>query len=155
MFRNMPIILIAIIISVVLLDGVMPIEIKSIVYSISLSIKTVIIFLLPIIIFGLLFKTMVKLSKDSTKTILLILAILCISNFISTIISRYIGKWVFHFDHNITSQVSIKELLPLWELNLPKLIGNDHALALGLILGIILPYIKLDLANKFSLFMQK
>src|SRR5689334_11364559 len=101
MFRKMPFILIAIILAIAVLNSFIPLEAKSFFYAISLTIKSLIIAILPIIIFGLLFKVMTQLAGHATKLILLILAAVCCSNYLSTFISHYVGIWVYHFDLSV------------------------------------------------------
>jgi Na+/H+-dicarboxylate symporter len=142
MFRKMPFILVAIILAIILLDPFIPFIIKQGLYSISLTIKDIIVLLLPFIIFGLLFKAVVMLSSSATKIIGMILILVCISNFISTFLSHYVGMWVYHFDLSIIVPKESDGLTALWSLSLPKFIANDKAMFLGIVLGI--------LASKFA-----
>ena len=73
MLRSMPFILISIIAIIMLFGNFIPIEIKKIFYAISLSIKTIIIFILPFVIFSLLFKSVVNLTSGATYIIGIIL----------------------------------------------------------------------------------
>ncbi len=54
MFRKMPFILMVIILAIMLLDAFIPFVLKQYLYSISLSIKAIIVMLLPFIIFGVI-----------------------------------------------------------------------------------------------------
>ena len=63
MFQKMPILLLAVIGAIFLLDGYIPYEVKSQIFALSLLVKSVIIFTLPFVIFMLLFKTVAKLSR--------------------------------------------------------------------------------------------
>ena len=51
MFRKMPIILLGVIGLIALCDSYIPISLKSVLYALSLTIKSIIIFVLPFIIF--------------------------------------------------------------------------------------------------------
>lgn len=133
----MPFILVAIIISTILFGSLIPLDIKKVLYSISLSIKEIIILLLPFIIFGLLFKAATVLSKGATKIIGMILILVCASNFLSTFLSHYVGIWIYHFDLSMLKPNETGGLESLWILGLPKLIPNDKAMFSGIILGII------------------
>ncbi len=137
MFRKMPFILITIIAVVIFLDPFMPFELKQALYAISLSIKGVIVVLLPLIIFGLLFKAAVILSNKATKIIAMILVLACCSNFISTFLSHYVGIWVYNFDLSMISPHEASALTPLWLLTFPKLVENYIAMLAGIVLGII------------------
>lgn len=150
MFRKMPFVLFAVIVSVsVLSDWIAP-TYKSILYAISLSIKSLIVAGLPFVIFGLLFKTAVNFANKASKMILLLLVAICISNFFSTILSYSVGSFVYYFDLSIGFPQPTDVLLPAWEFSLPKWIGNDHAMFSGLLLGILFGWTSPTLATKIS-----
>ncbi len=81
MFHKMPFILASTIFSIILFDPIIPLVLKQTLYSTSLTIKSVIALFLPFIIFGLLFKSAVTLSKSATNIIGLIITAVCCSNF--------------------------------------------------------------------------
>lgn len=150
MFFKMPFILLAIIIAIIMLDPLLPLEVKSTFYAISLAIKSIIVFLLPLIIFGLLFKTAVNLSSQATWIILLILITVCGSNFISTFLSHYVGIWIYNFDLSLVQPHEGEGLEAAWKWELPKLIANDKAMFLGVILGIIATRFKSNFAQAIA-----
>lgn len=137
MFRKMPFLLILIILAIVLLDPIMPLFIKETLYSISITIKSLIIFFLPLIIFGLLFKASVILSSNATKVIGTILLLVCCSNFCSTFLSHYLGIWIYNFDISLIIPKEIGSLTTLWTLKLPQLIANDKSMLAGICLGLL------------------
>ncbi len=147
---NMPLLLLAIITSIITLDSWIPLTIKSFLYAISLSIKSIIIFLLPLIIFALLFKVAVKFARNATKVIALIFGSVIISNYISTFMSQWVGKLVYSFDLSLVIPKQLQELTPTWELKFPALIANDKAMFLGLICGIIFSFFSTDLAMQVA-----
>ncbi len=120
MFRKMPFILLFIII----LSGIschwLPITCQSILYGMSLSLKSIIVFILPILIFGLLFHTATQMAKQASKWILLIIAIVCLSNFTSRLISYLIGGFAYHLDLTMELPVETPSLPPLWSFTLPN-----------------------------------
>lgn len=138
MFRKMPFILLALMIVIGLLHPWIPKEAQSILYGVSLSIKSLIVFSLPFIIFGLLFKTTVGFARDASKMILAILVAICLSNFLSTMLSYSIGRVAYTFDLAMSFPSAGDELQPCWVLTLPRLIGNDHSMLGALLLGVIL-----------------
>ncbi len=159
MFHKMPLILIGMIVVLIIFDPFISFEIKQILYSISLSIKAIIILLLPLVILSLLFKSAVLLSSHAVKVIGLTLVLVCVSNFIATFLSRYIGLWTYHFDLSILSPEHSIQLTALWSLEMPKLIANDKAMLLGLILGIVasrvFPEKSLPIAHNISTILEK
>ena len=135
MFRKMPFIMAIMIIFIVLLSPIIPLYIKQFLYSISLSIKSIILFILPFIIFSLLFKASVILSRNATKVIGIIVVFVCCSNFLSTFISHYIGIWIYSSDLAKLQFHNIDNLTTLWLLHLPNIISNSDAMITGVILG--------------------
>ncbi|MBS0286798.1 MAG: dicarboxylate/amino acid:cation symporter [Proteobacteria bacterium] len=150
MFRKMPFILVALILLICFLGNTLPLEAKAFLYSISLSIKSIIITLLPFIIFGLLFKVMATLTRQASKLIFLILAGVCCSNFISTFLSHYVGVWVYHFDLSVIVPENNTALEALWTFSLPKVIPNNIAMFSGLALGFIASYFKPSLSKEIA-----
>ncbi len=150
MFKKMPFILLIVIALVVLFERFIPVTLLSFFYGLSLSIKSVIIFLLPAVIFMLLFKTTAQLSGKATKIILLLLFAISCSNFISTLVSYVVGNGIYHLDLSINLPKDSSELTPSWLFSLPKLIGNDVAMFAGLILGVTLSLINKKWAETIS-----
>lgn len=154
MFRKMPFLLLAVILLIVCIDGWIPHLYKTWLYALSLSIKSVIIFALPFIIFMLLFKTLAKLASNATKIIVLLLIGVCCSNFISTLISYNVGTAIYQLDLSIAVPADALGLQPAWNFTLPKLVGNDQAMFSGLILGILgslfAPKLAATISNRFE-----
>ncbi len=155
MFRKMPLILLALIALVSISCQWLPLTLKSILYGMSLSLKSLIVFVLPLLIFGLIFHTAAQMTKQASKWIFLILSMVCISNFTSTMISYFIGSFIFQFDLTIAAPVEGNSLAPLWDITLPTLIGNGQSMFAGLFLGIILGWLKPSLAQKISFHFNK
>ena len=155
MFRKMPLILVAVILAIIFLDPIIPLPLKQFLYAVSLSIKSIIVMLLPFIIFGLLFKAAVTLSSSATRIIGLILAFVCCSNFVSTFLSHYVGIWIFQFDLSVIAPRELTGLEPLWSLELPKVIANDKAMFAGIILGIVASKLSKDTARALAVYGEK
>lgn len=138
LFKSLPVVLTAVIGGFLLLKGFISIEAKSFLYATSLSIKDILVFLMPLIITSSMITMLVDLGKSSFLFVLKFIIIVCGSNFLSTFIAYGVGTVALpHFSH-ITSLklVNSASLSPLWNLHLPTLIGNDIALLIGIILGV-------------------
>ena len=150
MFRKMPFILLALIL---LIGGfgqwISPFY-QSILYGMSLSIKSLIVFILPLIVFGLLFKSGAHFAHQASKMILFIVAAICCSNFISTLLSYSVGNFAYQLDISMHFPLEAEALQPIWEFSFPKWIGNGQAMISGLLLGVILTWIKPSLAQTIS-----
>ena len=138
MFKKMPFLLLALIALAGIVHPWIPLPVKSVLYAVSLSLKSIILFLLPFLIFGLIFKTAAQLSKGASKVILFLIAGICLSNFLSTMISYTVGTAAYQFDLSMQLIETGAGLAPAWTLSLPKWIGNGQAMLSGLVLGIVL-----------------
>lgn len=155
MFRYMQIILIAVIVLVGLFFSWMPPICKSVLYGVSLSLKSVILFVLPLLIFGLLFQTCADLAKKASFGILFMLVAICTSNFVSTMTSFLAGKVAYQFDLSMQIPADHSSLMPLYSFSLPKLISNGKAMFLGVLLGVICGWALPIFAKKVSVFLGK
>lgn len=155
MFHKMPFILLAVIVFAHFANQWIPVPYQSILYGISLTLKSVIVFVLPFLIFGLLFKTSVQLAKKASKMILLILGAICCSNFLSTLLSYSVGNFVYQFELSMPFPNEGAALMPAWELTLPKWIGNDQAMFSGLIFGALSGWFKPAWAEEISSRLEK
>jgi Na+/H+-dicarboxylate symporter len=109
-----------------------------------------IILVLPFIILGLLFKAVIALAQGATRIIAVILVLVCCSNFLATFLSHYVGEWIYQFDFSMALPKTAHGLLPLWHIELPKLLANSHAMIIGIIAGIILPRFSKDFAQRVA-----
>ncbi len=130
-----------VILACLLFGHLIPSNISSFSYSLSLSIQKVLISLLPFIVFSFLFHTMHQIQKGTANFVILLFTMVCLSNFTNTWISYLVGKIFFHDTSQARSLItalsientsSIKEL---WHFGIPKIISNDIALIAGFILG--------------------
>lgn len=155
MFQKMPVIIVLVILVAALLNDYLPIEVKSVIYALSLSIKTGIVFVLPAIVFMLLFKALAKLANSATRTVLLILAAVCCSNFLSTMISYQIGRAVYQIDLSLVTPNQLSGLAAAWTLTLPKWIPNHIAMFAGLIFGLLGSKLYPERAERVSLIFDR
>ncbi len=148
MIKKMPFILIIVMSIAGLLEPHIPLNIKGFIYGISLSIKSILFFLLPGLIFLLLFKTASTLAKGATKLIFIILGFVILSNCISTFSSYGIGKALHKCNISLQMPDHTNELTSLWHLQLPTFLSNSMSLLMGLITGIIAAIVKHPLISK-------
>jgi Na+/H+-dicarboxylate symporter len=151
----LPIVLLAIILSIVFLDEFIPVELKSILYGLSLSAKSLIVFVLPALIFMLLFKTIAGLSKSATKSIFVILGAMCVSNFVATLLSYQVGTAVYGLDLSIAMPHTAEGLKPLWSLHVPSFVANDHALFAAIFSGLVCSLLLPKRAEQISAYFER
>jgi Na+/H+-dicarboxylate symporter len=138
---------------------------KSLFLAISLSIKECLLLLLPFVIFCCLFYSMVNNQSRAIRFVCVLLATVCISNFLSIlaafgIASLTLPSLAIGLKANT---VAVSLLEPLWTVSLPTVMSNEMSLLLGLGLGILfslLPYqLPITLGRKanewVTLFLQK
>ncbi len=138
MFRKMPFLLLVGILGIVLLDDVLPLEVKRVFYACSLSIKSIILFVLPVVIFCLLFKAIFSLGRGATRLVALVLGCVFISNGASVLLGRLLGMGLYRLELPLmTPKQNVIALTPFWEFNLVPLIDNSKAMIAALILGFL------------------
>ena len=125
------------------LSFILPIYIQKIFYIFSVFIKELLFFLLPFIIFALLFNSIIKIGSNITaiKMILLLIVFVICSNFISTILAYISNKLILFkittiFDNVIISDSSYFN----FSLNFPKLIPSELSLLVGILFGLFFSY---------------
>ncbi len=148
MFRKMPFILLIVILLTIIVDPWLSLTTKQFLYAISITIKSIILLILPLIIFALLFKAAITLANNASWIIGLILLLVCCSNFLSTFLSHYVGEFVYNFNLSTLKPIGTTTLEPLWNINWPIFKVNEKALFAGIILGIVLPKIAPQVIKK-------
>ncbi|MFA6303375.1 MAG: cation:dicarboxylase symporter family transporter [Legionella sp.] len=133
---KLPLILIAIITIPILFGSYIPVQIKSISYALSLSMKTILEFVLPFIIFSFVFYCLSNLQKGALFFVVLLISCVFISNFSALMLgyaSAFVGLNIIHFTPAHID--AAPQLLPAWHFHLDKLISNDKALLTGFFVG--------------------
>jgi Na+/H+-dicarboxylate symporter len=141
---GLPIILFSVLIFPLFFGQYIPIEIKSFIYSISLAIKSLLVFVLPFIIFSFVFSAIMNLKSGAFKFILALVSMIYISNCAAILMGFSVGSLMLGQlaipPHSPISPES--ELLPLWTIGIKPFIDNQYALISGFILGILLSFKK-------------
>lgn len=134
---KLPLFLIAILILPMLLGDYIPLSVKSVSYALSLSMKTILEFTLPFIIFSFVFSCLSNLQKGALFFVFLLITCVFISNFTALMVgyaSGYVGLSILHFTASVID--TAPQLLPAWQFHLNKFISNDTALLFGFAAGI-------------------
>lgn len=132
----------------------LPDALQALFYSISLTLKGILIFVLPLVIFSCLFSCLLTFrGASSIGLMFLLFSIVFISNYFSTLIAYGIGSLqlitldVIEHDHT----QMITELTPLWNLIFPTWISNEVSLGLGFAAGAYFSLFPHKWADNFSL----
>ncbi|NCP61953.1 MAG: dicarboxylate/amino acid:cation symporter [Alphaproteobacteria bacterium] len=136
---KMPLILITEIIVCLLFGDFIPLSLKSGLYAVSLTLKEILLFVLPFVIFSFLLNSIGILKKGAFSFVALAFSMVVISNFTATVFGGFLGIFTLGslgFIEKITLSQDV--LKPLWHFDLPQLISNDTALFSGLAAGVVL-----------------
>lgn len=133
-----------------------PVQVKAFLYSISLSMKAILLLILPFIIFSFIFSSLLNLKSGVITFIFTLIGMIFISNFTAISIGLTVGSLTLT-KLSIPIHVPNPEgaLSSLWVLELPKLISNQMALISGFILGFIFSIFKNKKADKVAKFLNK
>jgi Na+/H+-dicarboxylate symporter len=112
------------------------------------TLKSAIIFVLPVLIFGLIFSTFQRLGQGASKIFAIALGLLCCSNFLATYMSHFVGEGVHSMDLSLAQVAAGNELVPLFNLQFPKIISNAFAMIFGVICGIFVPKVSPTYSQK-------
>lgn len=138
--------------SVAFFGHLVPMEAKTFLYSTSLSIKEVLLFIMPFIIFALIFSSVNNLKQSAIRFILLLIIMIFLSNLASSLIAYSVGHFIIQNTYSIQDITYEETIVPLWSFRLPLLLSNFHALACGFVSSIVvstlLPKKSKELSNK-------
>src|SRR5207244_2516414 len=110
---KVPLLLLALLVSLMYFGSYVPVEVKSFSYAISLSIKTILEFVLPFIIFSFVFYCLSNLQKGAIFFVFLLITTVFVSNFSALMFgytSGYLGLNFMHFSAQTLAVTS--KLLP-------------------------------------------
>ncbi len=155
LLKKMPLILAMVIIAVLFVNPFLPLGAQQVLYAVSLTMKSLIIFLLPAIIFSLLFSAVVNLAQRATILVGVILLMVCCSNYLTTFMSHYVGMIVYQFDLSLMKPEQTQELAPYWTFELPKLVANNVAMFGGLALGLLASFFNGHGARRVAVVLDK
>lgn len=152
---NLSVKLLLILVGALVFGNFLPEIVKAFFYAISLSLKEILLFVLPAIIFSGLFSCLLSFQGNKAIGVVLgLFAIVCVSNYLSTLIAYGVASFTLvNIDLNLVKDVSthINELAPSWNFTLPTWLSNQHALFLGFAFGCVFSFYKAPWALRFSI----
>lgn len=136
---RLPILLVSMVLVAIWFGPVMSTYSKQFFYSISISLSGALIFIMPLLIFFLLFSSLFNMSGYVIWLLALLLPAICLSNFVTTMMAYFSGVAVIsHLDMLSSSLPNLQDQLPLlWKINFPVIISNQKAMVLAIALAII------------------
>jgi Na+/H+-dicarboxylate symporter len=132
----------------VIIAKTMPINIIRGAYSFSILIKDVIMVFLPFVIFSCISHSLIHEHKASIKILVSVVLLICVSNFISTMVAFILGKTLV-VTHSVPPQYSFTNL-SLEAFDIPVIRGfvsNEKGLFIGMILGLIASHFNVEFLN--------
>jgi len=133
---KMPLVLLGLIALILSFGHIFPMALKSGLYATSVSIKGLIVAVLPIIIFGLLFRAAVLMAKKATWIVGLILGAVCLSTFAAVFLAGFVGLGLYNMDLSMALPPISDPLVPLWLWELPTWISNSTVMLGAVVSGI-------------------
>lgn len=133
---KLPLMLAVVIVFVICFGNKLPLVLAQFFYALSLMIKEILMFILPLIVFSLLFSSIVNMSRCVLKLILLLIPAICLSNFITTMLAYFVGSLaIANINLPIGMNSSGQNLQPLWDFSIPRLIQNEWAMLSAFVVG--------------------
>ncbi|WP_169193192.1 cation:dicarboxylate symporter family transporter [Anaplasma platys] len=155
--------LIAMVVAAFCFADLFPYSVRSFSYGVSLAIKEVLVFILPLIVFSIVFQSVSKLQgTNALKVILSLIALIMLSNSASMTTAHFVGKFATsHMSGSLQVSESAKTggLEPYFSFSLPSHISCLKAVLLGFLCGMVLPYVTkgrsfaiANIMGKYSIF---
>lgn len=135
---KLPLTLLAIILFAILVGPLLPLDLQRTLYAVSLTLKELLIFALPFIVFSLILGSIVHLKNGAIRLILLLIPLMCLSNFIATWIAYFAGEVILKQSTiSVVTELTTKSLDPTWDLVLPTWISTKYAMLLAMVIGLV------------------
>jgi Na+/H+-dicarboxylate symporter len=151
LMNSQPSRLVLAIIAAFFLNNIMPLELKQLFLSISLSMKELLMFMIPLIIFSSVYTAFSKIRGNAIFFVVLLLGTIVLSNFASVSIAGIFSYLMLSPNTtSIHNPHEIIELAPLWKFAIPKLLSNNLVLLFSLVLACINNQVIEKFANKAS-----
>lgn len=154
---GLPLLLFAILVLPLFLGKFVSVNTKAFLYSLSLSMKAILLVIIPFIIFSFVFSAIMNLKSGVFKFILALISMIFISNCCAIFTGFTVGSFALP-KLAITAHVPPDGqalLQPLWKLELKNWIPNQYALIAGFLLGVIFSFRKVALADKAAKALNK
>jgi hypothetical protein len=139
MHKKVPFIIVILVALAFVGSKILPLSLLRAFLAISITLKSGLTFILPLLIFGLIFSTFQRLGENASKIFGIALALLCCSNFLATYLSHFVGEAVYAINLPLEKISAKDELIPLFDLQFPKIIPNALAMVVAMICGILVP----------------
>jgi len=139
------------IVSAIIFKNIIAMDYKILAYTISYVIKSILIFLIPLLILPFIIQSIIEMKSRGASLICIILVMVFFSNIISLIIPYAIGIHIIPY-LSITEALEIHPdegiISSLYNFNLPEILSIPQTMVLGVSLGLTLGCIPSPFAIK-------
>lgn len=145
MLKSLPVQLIIAILAAFLLSDVFNLETLRFFFSISCSLKEILMGVLPFVIFSYITAAILSMEQRAPWLIFSILALVTLSNAFTVLVSYGVGVSLLPLltFGNTSSFSAIQDTVtPLFSLHIPEILAPDQSLLLGIVIGLIFSFIK-------------
>ena len=122
---------------------IVPYEVRSFCYALSLSVKEILVFLLPFVVFSVVFYSVSRFNGERLlSTTVLLLVMVAVSNSGAACIAYLVGSTVLDSGgHKVVYDMASGEsLVPMYNtFSMPLVVSPAHALISGFLFGIVAP----------------
>jgi Na+/H+-dicarboxylate symporter len=157
MLKSLPVQLIIAILAAFFLSDVFNLEKIRFFFSLSCSLKEILMGVLPLVIFSYILAAILSMEQRAPLLIFSILALVTLSNAFTVLVSYGVGISLLPLltFGNTSSLSEIQETItPLFSLNIPEILAPDKSLLLGIIIGLIFSFIKVSAITTLALNMR-
>ncbi|WP_169193191.1 cation:dicarboxylate symporter family transporter [Anaplasma platys] len=138
-------VLVAMVISAFCFADLLPYDIRSFSYGVSLAIREVVVFALPFVVFSIVFQSISRLQgAGAIKVVIALVTMIMLFNTASVIVAHFVGKFATsHMTEGlqISESKAEKVLEPFFSFSLPTHMSCIEAVLLGSLCGAILPHL--------------
>lgn len=145
MLKSLPVQLIIAIFAAFLLSDVFNLETLRFFFSISCSLKEILMGVLPFVIFSYITAAILSMEQRAPWLIFSILALVTLSNAFTVLVSYGVGVSLLPLltFGNTSSLSAIQDTVtPLFSLHIPEILAPDQSLLLGIVIGLIFSFVK-------------
>jgi len=155
---TMPVQVAIVLVCVILFGDLLPQAAQALFYSISIVLKDLLLFILPILIFSCSFLSLSAIRNKKSLGLILIIVfiIVCISNYVATFIAYgVVSLKLLNLNIHSLNVINNEELMPLWHISLPEWMPSHYALLYGFICGGLSTFVPSHVSSKLNLYTQQ
>ncbi len=141
--KSLPLILIVMVALIMPMNNLISLECKRFLYTVSINIKEIMVFVLPFVIFSIISISISEVGAGALAMLFIVFPAVFLSNFINNNIFYNIGTKIFSGTSDMfLVHNNIEKLESFFTVSLPHVVSNKHALIAAMFFGILTILIK-------------